>query len=130
MCDAHKPRFGSSAQALRFYFRARELLDPADNLQRVEKRRESRSATMIDDFLHLRECIDGLDAFDHWLLAELYGPTCFAAGQRNLLRAYEVARQRYPALHLTPAMIRKHHHQTMDLVDRRLARRKLIGSKQ
>jgi len=122
-----KPRFSSSAAALRFFFRARALLERSDR-RRVRTAHWPHASTLIDDFLNVAACFDQLDAFDRWMLAELYGPTCFAASERTLSRASEAAQRLHPQGRITFAGLRRLLQQDLAILDLRLAERNLISS--
>ncbi|HYB90443.1 MAG TPA: hypothetical protein VEC38_05295 [Candidatus Binataceae bacterium] len=125
------PRFQSVAAALRFHFRARELLADLDRrmLRSHGLRNAGCSATSgaIADFLRVGSCMRGLDEFQLWLMAELYGPTCFAARQRSLSRACAEARRRYPGRCFTLRSIARVKQSSLSLVRRRLEALGLIA---
>jgi hypothetical protein len=99
MGQPSRARFATVQEALRFYFRAQELL--ADERMRgVEMSEDSRAAVsaasdVIRDYRAVARFVRGLDQFESWLLAELYGPTCFYVRERTLRRAFATARRRF-----------------------------------
>jgi len=125
------PRFRSVAAALRFYFRARELLADSDrpSSRKLRPAKADCFATggIIGDFLRVGSCMRGLDEFQLWLVAELYGPTCFAARQRSLSRACAKARRRFAGRHFTLRAIGRVRQDTIGLVGSRLEALGLIA---
>src|SRR5712692_6307055 len=90
MGAARKPRFSSVAAALRFYFRARELLHAEHDqvyLRGEPCNRSGAPVSVMRDYRAVDVCLRELDGFQVWLIAEIYGPTGFAARQRTVTRA-------------------------------------------
>src|ERR1700692_4855881 len=76
MAASTAPRFKSREAALRFYFRASELLTPNGKPGIFSTRRPRhihRGPNLIDDLLALDSCFHGLNDVQLWLLHELYG---------------------------------------------------------
>jgi hypothetical protein len=125
-----KPRFNSPEAALRFFFRARELLD--GSVRRAFQIRDelppgaSRGSGVFGDFAAVESCFDKLDDFQIWLMAELYGPTCFAARQRTVGRAWRAAQSQFPGRHITLRDMSRIRRGTLDLLRQRLAIKGLI----
>ncbi len=100
MFRENKTRFRRAEEALRFYFRLRELLHngrtgplvadelPADAC--------TAAANAIDDYQCIGWCMRGLDEVALWLLSELYGPTCFGVHRRTFSQAQRAGRQAFP----------------------------------
>jgi hypothetical protein len=132
MGQESKVRFNSPAAALRFYFRARELLEGPAGLRRSVRHPlngvHHPEAGIIGDFLSLAACIDELDDFQLWLLSELYGPTCFAPWERTVARACEEARRAFPDRRLTPQALGRLRQQTLAHLRRRLEDMRLIAA--
>jgi hypothetical protein len=131
MFDGTQPRFRSPEAALRFYFRAGELL--CDNLKPgiLSRRnghhaRQPRRVNVICDFLTLDSCFRDMDEAQAWLLKELYGPTCFGTPQRRAAELYLAARRRFPERHWTPRLVRCFKRRALELVEEHLKRRHLI----
>lgn len=87
MLYENKTRFKRAEDALRFYFRLRELLHSgrarrlvADELPMVACLTASDA---IDDYQCIGWCMRGLGEIDLWLLSEVYGPTCFGVHRRT-----------------------------------------------
>jgi hypothetical protein len=124
MQHENKPRFTSVAAALRFYFRVRVLLEGTDHRRRRPRQplRVIGSGTggAIEDFLSVAACVDELDDFEFWMLAELYGPTCFDPRQRTVSRALELARRTFPEREVTSHGMRRLRRATLALLGRRL----------
>ncbi len=99
MGQRSKARFATVQEALRFYFRAQELLaaNCLGEERPGERARGSQPAApdVIRDYFEIGRAVGGLDRFEAWLLAELYGPTCFYARDRSLRRAYAAARRNF-----------------------------------
>jgi hypothetical protein len=127
-----KARFNSAAAALRFYFRARELLEGPGGLRRRARHQpycaHEAESSLIGDYLSLSACIDELDDFQLWLLSELYGPTCFAPRERTVARACEEARRAFPDRRLTRQALGRLRHQALAQVRRRLEDMRMIAA--
>jgi hypothetical protein len=100
MCNETKTRFRRVEEALRFYFRLRELLHSgrtrrlvADELP-VDACRTAANA--IDDYQCIGWCMRSLDEVALWLLSELYGPTCFGVHRRTFSHARRAGRLEFP----------------------------------
>jgi hypothetical protein len=124
------PRFRSPEAALRFYFRASELLGdktkPGLFSHKSSTRTAPRHPNAIVDFLTLDSCFSELNEVEIWLLRELYGPTCFGWTQRKLAELYKEARERFPNLQWTPQMVSRFKQRALTLIEERLKRSNLI----
>ncbi len=125
------PRFRSPQAALRFYFRASELI--ADNPEPgiFSKRSASQayrppSRDVICDFLSLDACFRYMNEVQVWLLKELYGPKCFGTPQRRVAELYRAARQRFPKWPWTPNLVQHFKQHALDLVEEHLKRQRLM----
>jgi hypothetical protein len=121
MYDNHKTRFKSSEDALRFFFRVRELLGGGhagrlrhDELPTAVCR---YAANVLDDYECIGWCMRGLDEVDLWLLGEIYGPTCFGERRRKLSFAFEVAQRDYPRCNLRLRQLGTLHRRSIDVVE-------------
>jgi hypothetical protein len=95
-----KTRFRRAEEALRFYFRVRELLHSGRTRRLVEDELPAHAcaaaANAIDDYQCIGWCMRGLDEVALWLLSELYGPTCFGVHRRTFSHARRVGRLEFP----------------------------------
>jgi hypothetical protein len=100
MFDERKTRFKSAEEALRFYFRLRELLHSGRTRRLVADELPADACTVainaIDDYRCIGWCMRGLDEIALWLLSEIYGPTCFGAHRRTFSHACETGRLEFP----------------------------------
>ncbi len=124
------PRFRSPEAALRFYFRASELLcdKPKPGLfsSKSSARKTSPHPNVIVDFLTVDSCFTELNEVEIWLLRELYGPTCFGWTQRRVAELYKAARERFPNLQWTPQMVSRFKQRALALIEEKLKRSNLI----
>ena len=99
MADDNQPRFSSREAALRFYFRARELLarDAKPGLN-CRKRYGPMlgGPNVIEDFLTVDACFQGIDDIQLWLLSEMYGPGGFGMTARPVSAVFDALRQEFP----------------------------------
>ena len=100
MLDQNKTRFRRAEEALRFYFRLREVLHSgrarrlvADELPEVWC---AVATNAIDDYQCIGWCMRGLDEVALWLLSELYGPTCFGVHRRTFSHARKAGKLEFP----------------------------------
>jgi len=124
MGDARNPRFESAEGALRFYFRANALF--ADAEPRRERSQRLRRGDVVADYLALASCLKRLDVVQIGLLKALYGPTCFGRPPRTVRRASTTVRRQLGNHNLTSRTADRLRHETLKLVVRVLARRRLI----
>lgn len=130
MAEETRARFRSPEAALRFYFRASELLcdDPTPGLF---SRRQSVSGgppgpNVIGDFLAVDSCFEDLNEVEIWLLKELYGPDCFGAPQRKVADLFKEARRRFPKDQWTPRMVSRFKQRALGVIEQKLRRSHLI----
>jgi hypothetical protein len=129
MAARGRPRFSSPAAALRFYFRVHEFFRDHQTpgfTSRLANGSPPSGRCVIEDYLAVDGCVRGLDEFQSWLLAELYGPTGFAARQRTVARACVAARLRFPERRVTAWMLGHIKRFALDAVADRLQRDGLI----
>jgi hypothetical protein len=100
MFEEHKTRFRTAEEALRFYFRLRELLHNGRSRRLVADELPSDACAVavnaIDDYQCIGWCMRSLDEVALWLLSELYGPTCFGVHRRTLSHARKAGRLEFP----------------------------------
>ena len=99
MAGATEPRFRSREAALRFYFRASELLAPNAKPGVFSKRRPSsigKQSNVVLDFLSLDSCFRGMNEQQLWLLREMYGPGGFGAKRRPVAEIFDDGRRKFP----------------------------------
>lgn len=124
MLYVNKTRFKKTEDALRFYFRLRELLHSgrarrlvADELPAVACMRASNA---IDDYQCIGWCMQGLGEIDLWLLSEVYGPTCFGVHRRTFSHACKAGRLEFPNREFRLRQIGLIHHDAIAIVSQRL----------
>ena len=100
MFDETKSRFKRAEEALRFYFRLRELLHRGRATRLVADELPAdacpAAANAIDDYQSIGWCMRGLDEIALWLLSEVYGPTCFGVHRRTFSHACRAGRLEFP----------------------------------
>ena len=100
MIDENKIRFRRADEALRFYFRLRELLQtgPQRRLSPDDLPPDActAAATAVDDYHCIGWCMRGLDEIALWLLSEIYGPTGFGVHRRSFSDVCKAARLEFP----------------------------------
>ena len=100
MSDENKTRFRTAEEALRFYFRLRELLHSGRTRRLVADELPASAcpvaANAIDDYQCIGWCMRGLDEVALWLLSEIYGPTCFGVHRRTFSQACKAGRLEFP----------------------------------
>ena len=100
MFEENKTRFRGAEEALRFYFRLRELLHSGRTRRLVADELPAdacvAAANAIDDYQCIGWCMRGLDEIALWLLSEVYGPTCFGVHRRTFSHACKAGRLEFP----------------------------------
>jgi hypothetical protein len=100
MFEENKTRFRGAEEALRFYFRLRELLHSGRTRRLVADELPDdacvAAANAIDDYQCIGWCMRGLDEIALWLLSEIYGPTCFGVHRRTFSHACKAGRLEFP----------------------------------
>ncbi len=130
MAEEFKARFRSPRAALRFYFRASELLSDSRApgfYSRTDRDRCRENHGAVGDFLSLDTCFVGLGEIETWLLKELYGPDCFGEPARPVSRICEDARRKFPSLRWTPSLVNRLKHRALEQVSEKLRRERLIS---
>ncbi|HEV2169619.1 MAG TPA: hypothetical protein VGR40_01660 [Candidatus Binatus sp.] len=95
MLDQDKTRFRGAEEALRFYFRLRELIC-GGSPKRLAADQLPADACLVAadafaDYRTIGSSMRGLDEFALWLLSEVYGPTCFGVNRRTFSHAWRAA---------------------------------------
>jgi hypothetical protein len=125
-----KPRFNSAEAALRFFFRAHNLLGGSgESVFQVPRNLPEwlvHGEGVFGDFTAVASSLYQLDEFEIWLMSELYGPTGFDARQRTLGRAWRAAQTRFPDRRMTLRDIARFRRSTVEILRRRLAIKGLI----
>jgi len=100
MSEENKTRFRSAEEALRFYFRLRELLYSGRTRRLVADELLADACTIAANALDDCQCIGwsmrGLDDLALWLLGEIYGPTCFGVHRRTFSHACKAGGLEFP----------------------------------
>jgi hypothetical protein len=100
MLDYQKTRFRKAEEALRFFFRVRELLrcGQTKHLAPCELPPGMGLVTTdaLDDYRSIGVSMRGLDEVALRLLGEIYGPTAFGVHRRTFLTAGKAARLAFP----------------------------------
>lgn len=134
MCEENRTRFRRAEEALRFYFRLRELLHSgrtrrlrADELP-VDACTTATNA--IDDYQCIGWCMRGLDEIGLWLLSEIYGPTCFGVHRRTLAHTCKAGRLEFPLREFRLRGVRMIHERALGVVKRGLRELGMIPGRQ
>jgi hypothetical protein len=109
MFEESKIRFRRAEEALRFYFRLRELLHSGRTRRLVADELPATACiadNAIDDYQCIGWCMRGLDEIALWLLSELYGPTCFGVHRRTFSHACKAGKLEFPERNLRLSEIR------------------------
>jgi len=124
MTDENKTRFRTAEEALRFYFRLRELLHRGRTTRLVADELPASAcpvaANAIDDYQCIGWCMRGLDEVALLLLSEIYGPTCFGVRRRTLSEACKAGRLVFPELEFRLREVALVHERALGVVKRGL----------
>jgi hypothetical protein len=129
MAGAKSPRFRTPVAALRFYFRASELLADDRKPGLYSKQRHPGNCAQpnaLCDFLALDSCFVGMNEFQIWLLKELYGPDCFGVPRRTVAGVSEAARRKFPNQQFTRRMVARSRNAALERVEEQLKRENLM----
>ena len=100
MLDYEKTRFRSAEEALRFFFRLRELLCGGQTKHLASRRLPEDTGLVttdaLDGYRSIGLSLFGLDELALWLLGEIYGPTAFGVHRRTFLTACKAGRLAFP----------------------------------
>ena len=128
MAGVTAPRFKSREAALRFYFRARELLAPNAKPGIFFTRRPplQHGPNLVDDVITLDACFYGLNDVQLWLMQELYGPGGFGARPRTLAGIFAAARIKFPEYAWTPQKMAQFKREALKIFEAHLMRERLM----
>jgi hypothetical protein len=130
MCHENRIRFKRADEALRFYFRLRELLHPGPARRLVASDLPpdacAEAATAHDDYQCIGWCMLGLDEVALWLLSEIYGPTGFGVHRRRFSDACKAARLEFPGREFHVREIAMVHEHALGVVKRGLRKLAMI----
>jgi hypothetical protein len=134
MFDENKTRFKSAEEALRFYFRLRELLYSGRSRRLVADELPTNACAValnaIDDYQCIGWCMRSLDQIALWLLSELYGPTCFGVHRRTLSHARRAGRLEFPEREFRLREVGLIHEHALGVVKRGLRELGMIPARQ
>jgi hypothetical protein len=124
MFEENKIRFRRAEEALRFYFRLRELLHSGQTRRLVADELPADACTTaanaIDDYQCIGWCMRGLDEIALWLLSEIYGPTCFGVHRRTFAHTCKVGRLEFPQREFRMREVGMIHERALGVVKRGL----------
>ncbi len=128
MAGVTVPRFKSREAALRFYFRASELLTPNAKPGIFSKHPPEvhEGPHLVHDLVALDACFHGLNDIQLWLLRELYGPAGFSPAPRPLTRIFDAARNKFPEHECTPQRIAQFKTEALRIFEAHLMRERLM----
>jgi len=129
MAGSNQPRFKSRVAALRFYFRASELLTPNAKPGIFSTKRLPRihnGPNIIQDFLTLDSCFYGLNDVQLWLLHQLYGPAGFSMKLRPVAEVFEEVQRKFPQHEWTPQRIAQFKQEALKIFEAHLKRERLM----
>ena len=134
MIDENKIRFRRADEALRFYFRLRELLQTGPPRRLLPDHLPpdacTAAATAIDDYHCIGWCMRGLDEIALWLLSEIYGPTCFGVHRRTLAHTCKAGRLEFPQREFRLREVGMIHERALGVVKRGLRELGMIPGRQ
>ena len=128
MAAVRAPRFKSRTAALRFYFRASELLTPTAKPGTFSKHppKIRRGPNAVHDFVALDSCFWGMKDVQLWLLREVYRPAGFGTKQRSITELFEGAKRQFPDLEWTPQEIARSKQEALKIFEAHLKRERLM----
>jgi hypothetical protein len=130
MCHQNRSRFRTAEEALRFYFRVRELLHSGRTRRLVADELPAdacmKAVNAIDDYQCIGWCMRGLDEIALWLVSEIYGPTCFGVHRRTFSHACKAGRIEFPKRYFRLSEVRLIHEHALGVVKRGLRQLELI----
>jgi hypothetical protein len=134
MFEKHKNRFRRAEEALRFYFRLRELLHSGQTRRLVADELPLDACTVaanaIDDYQCIGWCMRDLDEIALWLLSDIYGPTCFGVHRHTFSHACRTGRLEFPGREFRLREVRTIHNHAVDVVKRGLRELRMIPARQ
>lgn len=129
MAGLTDPRFKSREAALRFYFRASELLTPNAKPGMFSRRRSPKPRevhNIVDDLRALDSCFSGLNEVQLWLLHELYRPGGFSTKARPVAEVFAAAQRAFPKDEWTPQKIARSKQDALRIFEAHLRRERLV----
>jgi hypothetical protein len=129
MAGPAEPRFKSREAALRFYFRASELLTPNAKPGMFSRRSSPKpreAPNIVDDLRALDSCFSGLSEVQLWLLHELYRPGGFSTRARPVAEIFEAAQRVFPGHEWTPQKISSFKQRALRIFEAHLKRERLV----
>lgn len=134
MFEENKIRFRRAEEALRFYFRVRELLHSGQTRRLMAEELPAdacmTAANAIDDYQCIGWCMRGLDEIALWLLSEIYGPTCFGVHRRTLAHTCKAGRLEFPQREFRLREVGLIHERALGVVKRGLRELGMIPGRQ
>jgi hypothetical protein len=134
MFEENKIRFRRAEEALRFYFRVRELLHSGQTRRLMAEELPADACTTaanaIDDYQCIGWCMRGLDEIALWLLSEIYGPTCFGVHRRTLAHTCKAGRLEFPQREFRMREVGMIHERALGVVKRGLRELGMIPGRQ
>jgi hypothetical protein len=134
MFEENRIRFRRAEEALRFYFRLRELLHSGRTRRLIADELPANActtaATAIDDYQCIGWCMRGLDEIALWLLSEIYGPTCFGVHRRTLAHTCKAGRLEFPQREFRLREVGMIHERALGVVKRGLRELGMIPGRQ
>ena len=133
MLDQNHSRFKKAEEALRFFFRLRELL-PEGLTNGLAAQEQPAAATSsvgdaLDDYRSIGWSMRNLDEVALWLLGEIYGPTPFGVRRRTFSQAGKASRRAFPQSHFRLREIILIHERALGVVKRGLREIGLIPAR-
>jgi len=129
MAGVTAPRFKSRQAALRFYFRASELLTPNARPGIFSTRRPPKvhqGPNIVADLVALDSCFHGLNEVQLWLLHELYGPGGFSAKLPPFSAVCDALQRKFPKHEWTPQKISQFKQEALKIFEAHLKRERLM----
>jgi hypothetical protein len=134
MFEENKIRFRRAEEALRFYFRLRELLHSGRTRRLMADELPADACTTaanaIDDYQCIGWCMRGLDEIALWLLSEIYGPTCFGVHRRTFAHTCKAGRLEFPQREFRLREVGMIHDSALGVVKRGLRELGMIPGRQ
>jgi hypothetical protein len=134
MFEENKIRFRRAEEALRFYFRVRELLHSGQTRRLMAEELPADACTTaanaIDDYQCIGWCMRGLDEIALWLLSEMYGPTCFGVHRRTFAHTCKAGRLEFPQREFRLREVGMIHERALGVVERGLRELGMIPGRQ
>src|ERR1700689_4495570 len=128
MFEEDKTRFVGAEEALRFYFRVRELLHSGRTSRLAADELPADAclvaANAIDDYQCIGWGLAGIDETALWLLTEVYRPTGFGVHRKTFSQMCSAGRMEFPERQFSLREVRMVHEHALGVVKRGL---RLLG---